>query len=74
MRWSKIPIAVNDVPKLINELESKVKNGVPGLENFRVAFSKEDSSVIYLYTIFDLLDNKFEIVNLKNFYFYQPNG
>ena len=58
MKYTKIPIALNDVPQLTEEFKRRIKDGDLSLENIRCRFSFDNQETpIYLYTVFDWLDN-----------------
>ena len=72
MRWDKKQIKLEDIPELNKYLNASCKTGQPFVENMRGVFKKKDAPVMYMYTVFDWLDNQIDVSQLEYCYLYQP--
>ena len=74
MEWDKQLIEVKNLPLLRIQLQAKIKNADPNIERIKCVFSYQKTTIVYVYTVCDFLDNYENIINgapLEKFYIYQ---
>ena len=74
MEWNKQLIEINNLPQLRIQLQAKVKDANPNLEKIKCIFGYKETTIVYVYNVFDFLDNYETITNgktIEKFYIYQ---
>lgn len=74
MEWDKQLIEINNLPQLRIQLQAKVKDASPNLEQIKCIFGYKETTTVYVYTVFDFLDNYDTIIQtapIEKFYIYQ---
>ena len=74
MEWNKQLIEINNLPQLRIQLQAKVKDANPSLEKIKCIFGYKETTIVYVYNVFDFLDNYETITNgkpIEKFYIYQ---
>lgn len=74
MEWNKQLIEIKNLPQLRIQLQAKIKNADPNIERIKCVFGYQETTIVYVYTVFDFLDNYEDIINrapIEKFYIYQ---
>ena len=70
MKWHKTNIQLENLPKLIKQIEEGIKVGNTALEIMRCVYTTEDN-LVHCLTPFDFIDSFNEDLKIKTFYLYQ---
>ena len=74
MKLDKQLIEIKNLPTLRMQLQAQIKSANPNIERIKCIFGYKESSIIYVYTAFDFLDNYDTITTqgqLEKFYIFQ---
>lgn len=74
MEWDKQLVEVKNLPQLRTQLQAKVKDANPNLEKIKCIFGYQETTIVYVYSVFDFLDNYDTIISsapIEKFYIYQ---
>ena len=74
MEWDKQLIEIKNLPQLRMQLQEKIKAAAPALERIKCIFGYQENTIIYVYSVFEFLDNYDTITSgapIEKFYIYQ---
>lgn len=67
-------IEVKNLPALRMQLQAEIKAANPMIEKIKCIFGYKETTIVYVYNVFDFLDNYETITNgkpIEKFYIYQ---
>ena len=70
MKWEKLPVKMENLPLVIQQLKKDIQSGSDKIESMRCVFTLNDN-IVHILMPYDFLDNIKEQSSIKSFSIYQ---